>query len=170
MKLIQSGKYSHVYYDEAEDCFVKTFHPKIYDKLRYALGVKNHPGINFQVVANHLQQMGIATPEIIEAKKYRLVTRNVHGVPLKQEILGSHQLQDRFVAILVSLYNHGLLSRGLHTKNFLVSNQIVVAIDLDTYKLPSRFSNYRNEFIDCLGRSLKGDEAFLFERFISKVK
>ncbi|MFD2190225.1 hypothetical protein [Pistricoccus aurantiacus] len=169
MQLIQSGKYSMVYFDPEKDHFIKLFHPKPFDKLRYALGVRPHPGHNFARIAARLAALDIASPTIVEARKYRLVTENVHGAPLKQLILASEALQTRYLDILVAYYRHDIHCRGLHTDNFLVRDGKVFAIDLDAYKAPRFFKYSKREFLDCLKRSLKGSEAFLFQRLLARL-
>ncbi|MCK0714579.1 hypothetical protein ACFO0U_12665 [Chromohalobacter sarecensis] len=169
MQLIQHSKYSTVYYDPQNDTFIKTFHPKPVDHLRYSLGVRPHPGHNFAMIAAKLKSLGIATPEIVTAKKRYLVTTNVHGVALKELILDSPLLQERYLDILVSYYHNDIHCRGLHTDNFLVKNNEIYAIDLDAYKAPRFFKYSKREFLDCLQRSLKGNETFLFDRLLKRL-
>lgn len=169
MQLIQTGKYSSVHYDPEHDTFIKTFSPNLTDRWRYRLGIRRYPGYNFRYVAKRLSLLGIQAPDIIESKRYRLVTANVNGVPLKQVIQDDPALQQRYVDILVALYRDRIHCRGLHTDNFLVKDGDIIAIDLDAYKAPRVFTYPRQEFIDCLSRSLKGDEAFLFQRFLQAI-
>lgn len=169
MQLIQRGKYSLVYFDPDKDHFIKTFQPKSFDRLRYALRVRSYPGHNFARIAARLAALDIASPIIVEADKYRLVTGNVHGTPLKQLILDSEALQTRYLDILVAYYRHDIHCRGLHTDNFLVRDGEIVAIDLDAYKAPRFFKYSKREFLDCLKRSLKGSEAFLFQRLLERL-
>lgn len=169
MQLIQTGKYTEVHYDPDQDAFIKTFTPKTSDRWRYRLGIRRYPGHNFRYVAGRLERLGIATPKILSAERYRLVTANVHGIALKKLVLDSPELQNRYLDILEALYRDRIHCRGLHTENFLVVDGEVIAIDLDAYKAPRAFTYPRREFIDCLSRSLKNDEAFLFERFLERV-
>jgi len=169
MQLIQTGKYTEVHFDPEQDVFIKTFSPKPSDRWRYRLGIRRYPGHNFRYVASRLARLGIATPRIVESHRYRLVTANVHGVALKQRILDDPTLQQRYLDILIALYHDRIHCRGLHTNNFLVKDGRIVAIDLDAYKAPRVFTYPKREFIDCLGRSLKDEEGFLFERFLAAV-
>lgn len=170
LQLIQTGKYSRVDYDPERDIFIKTFSPKHIDRLRYRLRLRPYPGHNFAIIAGHLESLGIATPAIVEASKYRLVTANVHGVPLQQCIQDSLDLQTQYLDALEALYRHGIHCRGLHTNNFLVRDQRIVAIDLDAYKAPHPLMRFpRREYLSCLGRSLQGDEAFLFHALIKRL-
>lgn len=169
MELIQSGKYSLVHYDPERDHFIKTFHPKAVDRLRYALRIRPYPGHNFALIAKRLEALGIATPTIVEADRYRLVTENIHGVPLKQLILTSTDLQEQYLEALIAYYRHDIHCRGLHTGNFLVREEKLFAIDLDAYKAPSLFKYSKREYLDCLKRSLKGQEAFLFIRLLERL-
>ncbi|UYF98562.1 hypothetical protein [Halomonas sp. GD1P12] len=169
MQLIQTGKYSRVYFDPARDHFIKTFHPKAFDRLRYLTRIRPYPGHNFALVAARLEALGIATPRIVEARPYRLVTDNVHGEPLRAHILDSPNLQEQYLDALAAFDHEGIHCRGLHTENFLVHEGRMVAIDLDAYKLP-RWRRYpRREYLDCLSRSLAGPEYFLFERLLERL-
>ncbi|ALM52105.1 hypothetical protein [Halomonas huangheensis] len=169
LQLIQTGKYSRVDYDPDQDAFIKTFTPNTRDRWRYRLGIRRYPGYNFRHVARRLEALGISTPEILSVERYRLVTANIHGTPLHDEICNDPQLQTQFVEILVTLFEHRIHCRGLHTNNFLVSEGDIIAIDLDAYKAPRFFHYSRQEFIDCLSRSLKGKEAFLFQNFLKRL-
>lgn len=170
LQLIQTGKYTRVDYDPQRDLFIKTFTPKRFDRLRYLLRIRPYPGHNFALIARHLEALGIATPTIVEADKYRLVTANIHGVPLKQRIQDSEALQTQYLDALEAYYRHGIHCRGLHTNNFLVRDGRIVAIDLDAYKAPHRLIRFpQREYLDCLSRSLKGDEAFLFHALLERL-
>ncbi len=169
MQLIQTGKYSRVHFDSELDHFIKTFQPKAFDKLRYLLRIRPYPGLNFALVASRLKALGIATPTITEARPYRLVTENIHGVPLRQLILGSTDLQEQYLDALVAFDREGIHCRGLHTGNFLVRDGCLFAIDLDAYKAPRWWRYPRREYLDCLSRSLEGDEAFLFTRLLERL-
>ncbi|MCP1313297.1 MULTISPECIES: hypothetical protein [unclassified Halomonas] len=169
MQLIQTGKYSRVHFDAARDLFIKTFQPKRFDRLRYLLRIRPYPGRNFSLVAARLEALGIATPTIVEARPYRLVTKNIHGVALRERILDSPALQDQYLDALIAFDRHGIHCRGLHTGNFLVRDETLFAIDLDAYKLPRLVRYSRREYLDCLSRSLAGDEAFLFTRLLDRL-
>ncbi|MFG6666768.1 hypothetical protein ACGK9R_06635 [Halomonas sp. HNIBRBA4712] len=169
MQLIQTGKYSRVHFDPERDLFIKTFQPKPFDRLRYLLRIRPYPGRNFALIAARLEALGIATPTITEARRYRLVTENIHGVPLRERILDDPDLQAQYLDALVAFDREGIHCRGLHTGNFLVRDGRIFAIDLDAYKAP-RFWRYpRREYLDCLSRSLTGDEAFLFQRLLDRL-
>lgn len=170
LQLIQTGKYSRVDYDPERDEFIKTFSPKRFDRLRYFLRIRPYPGHNFAIIAAHLDRLGIATPTIVESDKYRLVTENIHGVPLKQRIQDSEALQTQYLDALEGFYHHGIHCRGLHTDNFLVRDERIVAIDLDAYKAPHRLIRFpQAEYLDCLSRSLSGDEAFLYHALLKRL-
>jgi hypothetical protein len=70
---------------------------------------------------------------------------------------------------LVAFDRHGILCRGLHTNNFLVRDGRLIVIDLAPYKLIPHWRFLRREYLDCLSRSLKGDEAFLFTRLLERL-
>lgn len=170
LQLIQTGKYSRVDYDSERDIFIKTFSPKRFDRLRYMLRIRPYPGRNFALIAGRLEALGIATPTIVEVGKYRLVTANIHGMPLKQRIQDSESLQTQYLDALEAFYRNAIHCRGLHTNNFLVRDARIVAIDLDAYKVPHRLIRFpQREYLDCLSRSLKGDEAFLFQRLLARL-
>lgn len=169
MELIQSGKYSVVHYDPERDHFIKTFQPKPFDRLRYALRIRPYPGYNFALIAKRLDALSIATPTIVETARYRSVTENIHGTPLKRLILDSPVLQERYLDALETFDRHGIHCRGLHTNNFLVRDDRLFAIDLDAYKAPRWLRYSRREYLDCLRRSLKGQEAFLFTRLLERL-
>ncbi len=67
---------------------------------------------------------------------------------------------------MVAFDRHGILCRGLHTNNVLVRDGRLIAIDLAPYKLIPHWRFPRREYLDCLSRSLKGDETFLFTRLL----
>lgn len=169
MQLIQTGKYSRVHFDPECDHFIKTFQPKTFDRFRYLLRIRPYPGLNFALVASRLEALGIATPTIVEARPYRLVTENIHGVPLRQLILDSPDLQKQYLDALIAFDRDGIHCRGLHTDNFLVRDGRIFAIDLDAYKAPCLWRYPRREYLDCLSRSLKDDEAFLFIRLLERL-
>ncbi|WP_447529055.1 hypothetical protein [Vreelandella sp. TE19] len=169
MQLIQTGKYSRVHFDPEHDQFIKTFQPKTFDRLRYLLRIRPYPGLNFALIASRLDALGIATPTITEARPYRLATQNIHGVALKELILDSPDLQAQYLDALVAFDQNGIHCRGLHTGNFLVRDGRMVAIDLDAYKAPRWWRYSRREYLNCLSRSLTGDEAFLFTRLLERL-
>lgn len=170
LQLIQTGKYSRVDYDTERDIFIKTFSPKRFDRMRYLLRIRPYPGHNFAIIAKCLEALGIATPVIVETGKYRLVTENIHGAALKQRIQNSEALQVQYLDALEAFYHNGIHCRGLHTDNFLVRDERIVAIDLDAYKAPHRLIRFpQHEYLDCLSRSLHGDEIFLFHALLERL-
>lgn len=170
MKLIQTGKYSRVYYDAASESFIKEFSPKFEDKLRYLLRFKPYPGMNFAHIAQRLGRLGVATPEITEAKPYRLVTRDVHAdAPLCDEIADSATLQQQYLDVLELCWRNRLFCRGLHTRNFLVKGGQLVAIDLDAYKDCRWLPFNRKEFLYCWESVLGKNEKFLFSQLLIRL-
>ncbi|MGJ8515814.1 hypothetical protein LMG33810_000125 [Carnimonas sp. LMG 33810] len=171
LEFIQSGKYSDVHYDRARKVFIKTFSPKAFDRFRYITGIRPAPGINFVKVAKRLKQLGIQVPEVLVAKPYYLEMRDVEGPRLRELLPDNPQLQQKYVDLIVTLYRNHVYCRGLHTKNFLVKDGELVAIDLDAYKLP-RLVNYSgSDFLDKLKRSLNGPvpEQYLYDRVVAAL-
>lgn len=78
-------------------------------------------------------------------------------------------LQEQYLDALTAFDHHGIHCRGLHTNNFLVRDERLFAIDLDAYKAPRWLRYSRREYLDCLRRSLKGEEAFLFARLLERL-
>ncbi|ANF58806.1 hypothetical protein [Halotalea alkalilenta] len=169
MEFVQSGKYSEVHYDRSRKVFIKTFQPKLADRLRYALRIRPYPGRNFVIVAERLKALGIRVPEVLAFERYRLEMRDVEAPELRGLILDDVALQERYVELIIKLYRDRIHCRGLHTKNFLVKDGELVAIDLDAYKAPRLIHYSGREFLTCLKRSLGGPEAFLYQRIVERL-
>lgn len=171
LEFIQSGKYSDVHYDRTRKVFIKTFTPKAFDRFRYITGIRPAPGTNFMKVAQRLTQLGIKVPEVLVARPYYLEMRDVEGVQLRELLPDNPDLQQKYVDLIVTLYRHHVYCRGLHTKNFLVKEGELVAIDLDAYKLPRLFKYSGQDFLEKLKRSLNGEvpENYLYLRIVKAL-
>ncbi|EKP0306652.1 hypothetical protein JGK42_000424 [Aeromonas veronii] len=170
MKLIQTGKYSRVYFDEQAQTFIKEFSPKPFDRLRYLLRLRPYPGHNFALIAARLAELGVTTPEITLAEPYCLITRDVGAdAPLSERIQDSPLLQQQYLELLALCWRNRLFCRGLHTRNFLVKGERLVVIDLDAYKDCRWLPFNRHEFLYCWESVLQPGEKALFPRLLSML-
>ncbi|WP_442322410.1 hypothetical protein [Cernens ardua] len=169
MEFVLSGKYSTVYYDRGRKVYIKTFSPKRFDRLRYFLHIRPYPGKNFALVAHQLTEQGIRVPEILIAENYYLETRDIEGSQLRELLPDHPELQEKFVELIVTLFRAGIHCRGLNTKNFIVRDEELYAIDLDAYKAAGVIKFPEREFLENLKRAIKGPEAYLYDRIIQKL-
>lgn len=136
MKLINRSKYSHVYYNENTDEFLKLFFPTFSKKIKYFLGFRKYPGYNFKFISDELNKLEIQTVKITSCDKYSVTTKNINGVCLEQYINSNlnDPIIDTFVKMVAKILNNGIYYGDFAFDNFIVKNENIYAIDLEDYK------------------------------------
>lgn len=135
MQCIRTNHKRSVFYDSEKRQYVKVFTPKLELRLKYRLGLRKYPGLNFAHIADRLAELGISTPKVIHAEKYKVVTEEITA-PTVREYLEKHPdpaLESRLVELIATILNAGISFFDFHHDNFLYKDGTFIALDLEGY-------------------------------------
>jgi RIO-like serine/threonine protein kinase len=139
-KIIIDGVLRKVVYDTEAKTYTKTIKLKWKKKIKCILGLRKYPGENIKYIAEIFQKNGIKTFNVLEYSKHSVVTSEIEGRSLMDEILETKNkeeaqvLIDKFVSIVTKIINLNVYYGDFNFNNFIVSNGEVYAIDLEDYR------------------------------------
>lgn len=139
-KIIIDGVLRKVVYDTEAKTYTKTIKLKWKKKIKCILGLRKYPGENIKYIAEIFQKNGIKTFNVLEYSKHSVVTSEIEGRSLMDEILEikskeeAQVLIDKFVSIVTKIINLNVYYGDFNFNNFIVSNGEVYAIDLEDYR------------------------------------
>lgn len=139
-KIIIDGVLRKVVYDTEAKTYTKTIKLKWKKKIKCILGLRKYPGENIKYIAEIFQKNGIKTFNVLEYSKHSVITSEIEGRSLMDEILETKNkeeaqvLIDKFVSIVTKIINLNVYYGDFNFNNFIVSNGEVYAIDLEDYR------------------------------------
>lgn len=135
MTCIVKEKKRSVYYDKEKKQYIKVFTPKLELKLKYWLGLRKYPGLNFAYIAKKLQSIGINTPSVTSAEKYKVITQEIDAPTLTEylENTNDRTIESRLIELIASILNSGIVFFDFHYGNFLYKDKEIYVIDLEGY-------------------------------------
>ncbi|WP_026364549.1 hypothetical protein ACQ0P8_07140 [Halodesulfovibrio aestuarii] len=124
-----------VYYDEEKKQYTKCFTPKLELKLKYWFGLRQYPGLNFAHIANRLNALGLKTPPVITAEKYKIITQEVEAPTLKEYLQETKDptIEPRLIELVATILNSGIVFFDFHYENFLYKDNEFCVLDLEGY-------------------------------------
>ena len=135
MQCIRKNHKRSVFYDSETKRYIKVFTPKLELKIKYWLGLRKYPGLNFAHIANRLEELGISTPKVVHAEKYKVVTEEI-AAPTVREYLEKKPdpaLESRLVDQIATVLNAGISFFDFHYDNFMYKDGESIALDLEGY-------------------------------------
>ena len=166
-KIIVDGLLRKVVYDTENKTYTKTIKLKWKKKIKCILGLRKYPGENINYIANLFRQNKIKTFDILEYSKNSVVTSEIEGRILMDEILVTKDrdkvqiLIDKFVDIVTRIISLGVYYGDFNFGNFIVSNGELYVIDLEDYRKDFLTRFRRKSMMKRLKRELKGREEIL---------
>ncbi len=151
-KIIVDGVLRKVIYDTENKTYTKTIKLKWKKKIKCILGLRKYPGENIKYIAELFQKNGINTFDVLEYSKNSVVTSEIEGRILMDEILITkdkdkvQELIDKFVDIVTRIIDLGVYYGDFNFGNFIVSNGELYAIDLEDYR-KDFFTKFRKKSI-----------------------
>lgn len=151
-KIIVDGLLRKVVYDTENKTYTKTIKLKWKKKIKCILGLRKYPGENIKYIADLFQKNGIKTFDVLEYSKNSVVTSEIEGRILMDEILVTKDkdkvqiLIDQFVDIVTRIIGLGVYYGDFNFGNFIVSNGELYAIDLEDYR-KDFFTRFRRKSI-----------------------
>lgn len=139
-KLIVNGILRKVVYDTEAKTYTKTIKLKWKKKIKCILGLRKYPEENIKYIADLFQKNGIKTFNVLEYSKNSVVTSEIEGRSLMDEILITKDkekvqvLIDKFIEIVSKIINLDVYYGDFNFNNFIVSNGEIYAIDLEDYR------------------------------------
>ena len=139
-KIIIDGVLRKVVYDTEAKTYTKTIKLKWKKKIKCILGLRKYPGENIKYIAEIFQKNGIKTFNVLEYSKHSVVTSEIEGRSLMDEMLETKSkeeaqvLIDKFVSIVTKIINLNVYYGDFNFNNFIVSNGEMYAIDLEDYR------------------------------------
>ncbi|MEI6857716.1 Mn2+dependent serine/threonine protein kinase [Psychrilyobacter sp.] len=158
MQIVVKQKDSTVLYDEKNKLYIKEFHPKFEQKLKYFFRFRKYPGENFYFVAQTLKKIGINVPEIVEYSKYKVVTKDIQGVVLREYLEKDNSVLKDFLDIIVKILKNKIYYSDFNTKNFIVKGREIFVIDLEGYKVGRLAFKTKKELHNRLKKALRNDD------------
>ncbi|WP_130891122.1 hypothetical protein [Fusobacterium ulcerans] len=139
-KIIIDGVLRKVVYDTEAKTYTKTIKLKWKKKIKCILGLRKYPGENIKYIAELFQKNGIRTFNVLEYSKYSVITSEIEGRSLMDEILtikNKEKVQiliNKFIDIVSKIINLDVYYGDFNFNNFIVSNGEIYAIDLEDYR------------------------------------
>lgn len=158
MEIIAKQKDSTVFYDKKNKLYIKEFYPKFEEKLKYFFRFRKYPGENFYFVAEALKKIGINAPEVVEYSKYKVVTKDIQGVILREYLKKDDSILKDFLNTIVKILKNKIYYSDFNTNNFIVKDGKIFAIDLEGYKVGTLTFRTKEELHNRLKKALKNDE------------
>lgn len=151
-KIIVDGVLRKVIYDTENKTYTKTIKLKWKKKIKCILGLRKYPGENIKYIADLFQKNGIKTFNVLEYSKNSVVTSEIEGRILMDELLIAEDkdkgqiLIEKFVDIVAKIIDLGVYYGDFNFGNFIVSNGELYAIDLEDYR-KDFFTKFRKKSV-----------------------
>ncbi|UUV19303.1 hypothetical protein NRK67_07600 [Fusobacteria bacterium ZRK30] len=94
----------------------------------------------------------------MEYSKYKVVTRDIEGVVLREYLKKDDSILKDFLDIIVKILKNKIYYSDFNTKNFIVKDGEIYAIDLEGYKTKMMAVKTKKELHDRLQKALKNDD------------
>ena len=139
-KIIIDGVLRKVVYDTEAKTYTKTIKLKWKKKIKCILGLRKYPGENIKYIADIFNKNGIKTFEVLKYSKYMVVTKEIDGKSLMDEIINNNDkkyikiLIEKYIDMVTRIIELGVYFGDFNFGNFIVSNGEVYAIDLEDYR------------------------------------
>lgn len=151
-KIIIDGALRKVVYDSETKTYTKIIKLKWKKRIKCILGIRKYPGENIKYIADLFKKNEIKTFDILEYSKNSVVTSEIEGRILMDEILVTKDrdkvqiLIDKFVDIVTRIISLGVYYGDFNFGNFIVSNGELYVIDLEDYR-KDFFTRFRKKSI-----------------------
>lgn len=137
--LIKRTRRVMVEYDPLEKTYIKHFYPSLPDRVKYLVGLREYPGLNFRRIATRLHLLGVAVPQVVEASRFSVSTKALEGRSLMEALLTDQEddllrLMTLYADILAATFQAGIFFGDAHFRNYMVCAGRLYALDLDNYR------------------------------------
>ena len=156
-----------VIYNAKKKTYTKIIKPKLKKQLKYFFRLRKYPGENIKYIADMFNKNGIKTFEILKYSKYIVVTKEIEGKSLMDEIINNddkeyvNTLINKYIEIVTKIIELGVYFGDFNFGNFIVSDGELYAIDLEDYRKDFLTRFRRKPMMKRLKRELKGREEIL---------
>lgn len=163
MKIIVDHRRTKVFFDEEKEQYIKEFHPKLSFRMKYFFRLRRYPGSNFKFIAHELKSLGIKTPNIVFADKYKVVTEKVEGILLSDYLKNNEDdILIKYLDLIVKVLKSDIYFGDFHSGNFIVKNGDIYALDLEDYKKEKFFKKNLDEVLKRLKDKLKNEKWYSY--------
>lgn len=147
MEIISNQKRSVVYFNEETSTYLKIFKPKFFNRLKYFFRLRKYPGENFNYISSELNRLGISTVKIINHSHYSVTTEQIKGISLEKylQIYKNSNILNEYIDLVVTLLKNNIYCGDLSYDNFFVSNNKLIALDLEDYRKVKFFKRSNEE-------------------------
>lgn len=156
-----------VIYNAKKKTYTKIIKPKLKKQLKYFFKLRRYPGENVKYIADIFNKNGIKTFEVLKYSKYMVVTKEIDGKSLMDEIINNNDkkyikiLIEKCIDMVTRIIELGVYFGDFNFGNFIVSNGELYAIDLEDYRKDFLTRFRRKAMMKRLKRELKGREEIL---------
>jgi len=135
MKCLRKNHKRAVYLDETTREYTKIFTPKLELKIKYWLGMRKYPGLNFAHIAKRLNALGLKTPVVVAAEKYKVTTKEIVAPTVAQHMkeTSDSTIEPQLIELIASILNAGIVFFDFHYENFLYKEGEFYVLDLEGY-------------------------------------
>lgn len=135
MTCLRKNHKRSVHYDEEKKQYTKLFTPKLELKLKYWFGLRQYPGLNFAYIAGKLESLGLKTPPVVAAEKYKVITQEVEAPTLEEYLqnVDDPTIEPRLIDLVATILNSGIVFFDFHYGNFLYKDGEIYILDLEGY-------------------------------------
>ncbi|MEJ6466090.1 hypothetical protein [Fusobacterium ulcerans] len=91
-----------VIYNAKKKTYTKIIKPKLKKQLKYFFKMRRYPEENIKYIADIFNKNGIKTFEVLKYSKYMVVTKEIDGKSLMDEIINNND--KKYIKILIEKY------------------------------------------------------------------
>lgn len=156
-----------VIYSAKKKTYTKIIKPRLKKQLKYFFKLRRYPGENIKYITDIFNKNGIKTFEVLKYSKYIVVTKEIEGKSLMDEIINNNDkryvktLTEKYIETVTKIIELGVYFGDFNFGNFIVSNGEIYAIDLEDYRKDFLTRFRRKPMMKRLKRELKGREEIL---------
>lgn len=149
-----------IIYNAQEKTYTKIMKPGLNKKIKYFFKIRKYPGQNIKYISEILKKNGIKTFEIIEYSNYKVITKEILGNSLTEEILKIKEkekvkvLINKYVEIVAKIIELGIYFGDFNYYNFIVNDGELFVIDLEDYRKDIFFIFRKNKMMKRLKEKL----------------
>lgn len=158
--IIKNDKRSKVLYNSKSKTYIKCFYPKFKKKIKLFFRIGKYPGYNFKYISEKLNSIGVKTVEVIEYGKYKVITKELDGVSLKEALENSNKEKskiylEKYIELIKKLFENKIYFADYNSNNFYIFNDEIYALDLEDYRKDGLFIFQKKNMLDKMEEKIK---------------
>ena len=150
-KIIVNRETRTVIYDTEKRVYKKYIRPKICKRIKCFLRLRRYPGENYKYISDILEKAGIRVVEVLSWSKYSVITKEVFGKSLLEELVTSDkekgkELIEKYIDIVKKIVNLNVYYGDFYFNNLMIDkNKEIYVIDIDEMEFTLYSKIFKNK-------------------------